>query len=55
MLAVTHTITSAAIGAQVSSVPFAFALANTLLWGTLALYFVHVRLLEGRLPKAGLS
>jgi ABC-type spermidine/putrescine transport system permease subunit I len=39
---------------QVLNWPFAFALANTLLWGTLALYFVHVRLLEGRLPKAGL-
>jgi ABC-type spermidine/putrescine transport system permease subunit I len=39
---------------QVLNWPFAFALANTLLWGTLALYFVHVRLLEGRLSKAGL-
>jgi ABC-type spermidine/putrescine transport system permease subunit I len=38
---------------QVLNWPFAFALANTLLWGTLALYFVYVRLLEGRLPKAG--
>jgi putative spermidine/putrescine transport system permease protein len=38
---------------QVLNWPFAFALANTLLWGTLLLYFVYVRLLEGRLPKAG--
>ncbi len=39
---------------QVLNWPFAFALANTLLVGTLALYFVYVRALEGRLPKAGL-
>ena len=39
---------------QVLNWPFAFALANTLLWGTLVLYFVYVRLLAGRLPKAGL-
>ena len=38
---------------QVLNWPFAFALANTLLWGTLLLYFVYIRLLEGRLPKAG--
>ncbi len=38
---------------QVLNWPFAFALANTLLCGTLALYFVYIRLLEGRLPKAG--
>ena len=38
---------------QVLNWPFAFALANTLLWGTLVLYFVYVRLLQGRLPKAG--
>ncbi len=38
---------------QVLNWPFAFALANTLLWGTLVLYFIYVRLLEGRLPKAG--
>jgi putative spermidine/putrescine transport system permease protein len=38
---------------QVLNWPFAFALANTLLCGTLVLYFVYVRLLEGRLPKAG--
>ncbi len=38
---------------QVLNWPFAFALANTLLWGTLVLYFVYIRLLEGRLPKAG--
>ena len=39
---------------QVLNWPFAFALANALLWGTLVLYFVYVRLLAGRLPKAGL-
>jgi ABC-type spermidine/putrescine transport system permease subunit I len=38
---------------QVLNWPFAFALANTLLWGTLVLYFVYVRTLQGRLPKAG--
>jgi ABC-type spermidine/putrescine transport system permease subunit I len=38
---------------QVLNWPFAFALANTLLCGTLLLYFVYVRLLEGRLPRAG--
>lgn len=38
---------------QVLNWPFAFALANTLLWGTLVLYFIYVRLLEGRLPKTG--
>ena len=38
---------------QVLNWPFAFALANTLLLGTLLLYFVYIRLLEGRLPKAG--
>lgn len=38
---------------QVLNWPFAFALANTLLVGTLALYFVYVRMLEGRLPRAG--
>ena len=38
---------------QVLNWPFAFALANTLLWGTLLLYFVYIRLLEGRLPRAG--
>lgn len=39
---------------EVLNWPFAFALANVLLWGTLALYFVYVRLLEGRLPRSGL-
>jgi ABC-type spermidine/putrescine transport system permease subunit I len=39
---------------QVLNWPFAFALANTLLVGTLALYFVYVRSLEGRLPRTGL-
>ena len=39
---------------QVLNWPFAFALANTLLWGTLVLYFVYVRVLEGRLPRTGL-
>ena len=38
---------------QVLNWPFAFALANTLLCGTLVLYFVYVRLLEGHLPRAG--
>jgi ABC-type spermidine/putrescine transport system permease subunit I len=36
---------------QVLNWPFAFALANVLLWGTLILYFVYVRLVEGRLPR----
>jgi len=39
---------------QVLNWPFAFALANTLLVGTLVLYFVYVRSLEGRLPRTGL-
>jgi ABC-type spermidine/putrescine transport system permease subunit I len=39
---------------QVLNWPFAFALANALLVGTLALYVVYVRLLEGRLPRTGL-
>ena len=32
--------------------PFAFALANVLLWGTLVVYFLHVRLVEARLPRS---
>ena len=39
---------------QVLNWPVAFALANTLLWGTHVLCFVYVRLLAGRIPKAGL-
>ena len=39
---------------QVLNWPFAFALANALLIGTLALYAIYVRLLEGRLPRTGL-
>jgi mannopine transport system permease protein len=39
---------------QVLNWPFAFALANTLLIGTLVLYFVYVRALEGRLPRTAL-
>lgn len=35
--------------------PFAFALANVLLWGTLIAYFVHVKLVEGRLPRSVLA
>ncbi len=38
---------------QVLNWPFAFALSNALLSGTLALYFIYVRLLKGRLPAAG--
>jgi ABC-type spermidine/putrescine transport system permease subunit I len=38
---------------QVLNWPFAFALANVLLCGTLLLYFAYIRVLEGRLPKAG--
>ena len=38
---------------QVLNWPFAFALANTLLVGTIALYFVYVRALGNRLPRAG--
>ena len=40
---------------QVLNWPFAFALANTLLLGTLLLYALYVRALEGRMPRtAGL-
>jgi len=39
---------------EVLNWPFAFALANVLLWGTLVLYYVHVRLVESRLPRSGL-
>ena len=38
---------------QVLNWPFAFTLANTLLIGTLLLYFAYVRLLGGRTPRAG--
>jgi ABC-type spermidine/putrescine transport system permease subunit I len=38
---------------QVLNWPFAFALSNTLLSGTVALYFVYLRLLRGRMPAAG--
>jgi len=38
---------------QVLNWPFAFALANTLLMGTLLLYFAYVRFLGGRMPRAG--
>lgn len=37
---------------QVLNWPFAFALANTLLLGTLALYAVYIGVLEGRMPRA---
>jgi putative spermidine/putrescine transport system permease protein len=37
---------------QVLNWPFAFALANTLLLGTLVLYAIYVRVLEGRMPRA---
>jgi len=39
---------------EVLNWPFAFALANVLLWGTLVVYFLHVKLVEGRLPRSGL-
>jgi putative spermidine/putrescine transport system permease protein len=39
---------------QVLNWPFAFALANALLIGTLVLYAVYVRLAEWRLPRTGL-
>jgi ABC-type spermidine/putrescine transport system permease subunit I len=40
---------------QVLNWPFAFALANTLLIGTLLLYAIYIRVLEGRMPRtAGL-
>jgi ABC-type spermidine/putrescine transport system permease subunit I len=40
---------------QVLNWPFAFALANTLLLGTLLLYAIYIRALEGRMPRtAGL-
>lgn len=38
---------------EVLNWPFAFALANVLLWGTLALYVVYARFIEGRLPRTG--
>jgi ABC-type spermidine/putrescine transport system permease subunit I len=38
---------------QVLNWPFAFALANTLLIGTLLLYFAYVRALGARVPRAG--
>ena len=37
---------------QVLNWPFAFALANTLLIGTLLLYAIYIRALEGRMPRA---
>ena len=37
---------------QVLNWPFAFALANTLLLGTLLLYAIYLRALEGRMPRA---
>ena len=40
---------------EVLNWPFAFALANVLLWGTLIVYFVHVRLVEGRQPRAAIA
>jgi ABC-type spermidine/putrescine transport system permease subunit I len=39
---------------EVLNWPFAFALADVLLWGTLLVYFMHVRLVEGRLPRSAL-
>jgi ABC-type spermidine/putrescine transport system permease subunit I len=39
---------------QVLNWPFAFALANSLLIGTLLLYAAYVRVVEGRLPRTGL-
>lgn len=39
---------------EVLNWPFAFALANVLLWGTLVIYFFHVRLVEGRNLRAGM-
>lgn len=36
---------------EVLNWPFAYALANTLLCGTLVLYFLYVRLVEARLPR----
>lgn len=39
---------------QVLNWPFAFALSNTLLLGTIGLYLVYLRLLRGRMPSAGL-
>ena len=36
---------------QVLNWPFAFALADTLLIGTLALYAIYLRMLEGRIPR----
>lgn len=39
---------------EVLNWPFAFALANVLLWSTLVLYLVYARLLESRMPRSGL-
>jgi mannopine transport system permease protein len=39
---------------EVLNWPFAFALANVLLWGTLVFYYLHVRFVEGRLPRTGI-
>jgi ABC-type spermidine/putrescine transport system permease subunit I len=39
---------------EVLNWPFAFALADVLLCGTLVLYFFYIRLVEGRSPRAGL-
>jgi ABC-type spermidine/putrescine transport system permease subunit I len=40
---------------EVLNWPFAYALATTLLVGTLILYFIYIRVLEGRLPRMGFS
>lgn len=39
---------------EVLNWPFAFALANVLLWGTLVIYYFHVRLVEGRGTRANM-
>lgn len=39
---------------EVLNWPFAFALANVLMCGTLAIYFVQVRLMDGRFSRAAL-
>ena len=39
---------------EVLNWPFAFALANVLLCGTLVFYWIYVRLIESRMPRPGL-
>lgn len=40
---------------EVLNWPFAFALGNVLLWGTLVIYFFQVRMVDARIPQTGRS